>query len=144
MKLPIPSKSIKKVLVILPRNLQLIDQASEFVQELRNSYPEWRVELFDVDKLNKDELNRARLPKPEILTKLRKAGYHFVLDLNDHLDQLSSYIALMTEAGYRMHSQVDESMYYNIVYQPSANGRNEKGAKLGYEQLLNYLHHLFV
>lgn len=136
---PIQSTTVKKVLVILPRDLNLIDRASMFVQSLRSTFPAWRVELFDVDKLSKSDLNRMQLPKPEILQKLRKAGYHFVLDLNVSSDRLSSFIALMTEAPYRLHLYADSSIYYNIAYQPHRNGK-----EIIYDPLLNYLRNLFV
>ena len=140
MSFPIEATSVRKVLVILPRNLEMLDRASKFVQLLRQSYPNWRVELFDVDKLSKDELNPVSLPRPEILAKLKKAQYHFVLDLNDNFDQISSYIALMTEATYRLHFRGENSGYYNIVYQP----KHVEGAQLHYDPLLDYLQKLFV
>jgi hypothetical protein len=42
---PMKANTIKKVLVILPRNLDLLDRASNFVQSLRKTYPSWRVEF---------------------------------------------------------------------------------------------------
>lgn len=136
---PMKANTIKKVLVILPRNLDLLDRASNFVQSLRKTYPGWRVELFDVDKLSKSDLNRMHLPRPEILSKLRSAEYHFVVDLNDTEDELSGFIALMTEAPYRLHLKANGSSYYNIVYQPQ-----QTGEKAYYDSLLNYLRKLFV
>ena len=139
MNFPVPSKVISKVMVILPRNLALLDQASIFVQSLRKTYPAWRVELFDVDKLDRNDLNRMQLPRQEVLDRLRKADYQFVLDLNDGNDRISSYIALMTEAPYRLHMRSDGKMFYNISYQP----QNTNG-EYYYEPLLNYLRRLFV
>ena len=139
---PITASSIKKVLVILPRNLNLIDRASLFVQSMRKNYPTWRIELFDVDKLNKTDLNRMQLPRPEIVDRLRDAGYHLVVDLNDRFDQLSSYIALMTEAHYRLKLGSDdglEAMYYNMAFQLTNPGNG-----IEYDPLLKYLSKLFI
>lgn len=139
MNFPIQAASITKVLVILPRNLELLDRASNFVQSLRKTYPDWRVELFDVDKLSKSDLNSMNLPRPEILNKLRRAEYHFVVDLNDDSDDLSGYISLMTEAPYRLQLGAGSSVYSNIVYQPQ-----EDVNKIYYDSLLGYLRKLFV
>lgn len=141
MSFPIRSNVIQRVLVILPRNLSLLDLANRFIHALREAYPTWRVELFDVDKLGSDDLNRMKLPKQEIIDRLRKADYHFVLDLNDKLDELSAYITLMTEAPYRLRLQSEGSLNcYNIVYHPEKNGEE----KAPYESLLSYLNLLFV
>lgn len=139
MNFPIRANTIEKVLVILPRKLELLDTADKFIQGLREAYPNWRVELFDIDKLSKTDLNRVRLPRQEIVDKLRDARYHFVLDLNDHADQLAAYIALMTEARYRLQLQSDGSFYYNIAYQPHVDGK-----RIFYESLLEYLRKLFI
>lgn len=141
MRFPAKSSVVSKVLVILPRNLSGLDNASNFVESLRHTYPGWRVELFDVDKLTRDDLNRMQLPKNEILEKLRKSGYHFVVDLNESLDQLAAYITLMTEAPYRLHLHTaGTSFFYNIVYQPQQNGDHHAN----YQSLLDYLGKLFV
>ncbi len=136
---PISANSVKKVLVIMPRNLELLERASNFVQSLRKTYPNWRVELFDVDKLNKDDLNHLQLPRPRIVAKLKQADYQFVLDLNDYCDHLSGFIALMTEAPYRLRLQSQPSFYYNLVFHTQNNGDT-----LYYDSLLNYLRKLFV
>lgn len=140
---PAKANTIKKVLIILPRNLQLLDMASEFVQGLRKTYPGWRIELFDVDKLTKADLNRIKLPRAEILQKLKRAQYHLVLDLNEKFDQLASFITLMTEAPYRLHLQAESSIYFNIYYQPHKTDEPDE-VQNHYEPLLAYLKNLFV
>jgi|GEM_PF-4368719 len=136
---PIPSDKIKKVLIILPRNLESLDRASNFVQALKKHYPKWRVELFDVDKLGKNDLNNMQLPKPEVVNKLKAANYNFVLDLNDANDQIASFITLMTEAPYRMNLNRDGETSYNIAFQP----QRADGA-IRYESVLQYLSQLIT
>lgn len=138
-RFPIEASSVKKVLVIMPRNLELLDKASLFVQSLRKTYPGWKIELFDVDKLNDQELNRVKLPRQEIVHKLKSAQYQFVLDLNDHIDPLTSYITISTEAPYRLHIQAEASNFYNIIYTPQMTNEG-----FYYEPLLMYLRNLFV
>ncbi|RMI26219.1 MAG: hypothetical protein D6681_01125 [Calditrichaeota bacterium] len=136
---PVDAHAVRKVLVILPRNLNLLDRATHFIQSLRKTYPGWEIELFDVDKLSESQLTRLHLPQPEVLERLRYAGYHFVLDLNDRFDDLSSFIALMTEAPYRLHLHSEDSLYHNMTYHAkTVNG------ELYYEPLLSYLRQLFV
>ncbi len=136
---PIRANTIEKVLIILPRKLELLDRADSFIQSLRKAYPNWRVELFDIDKLSKTDLNRAKLPRQEIVNKLRNARYHFVLDLNDSAEPIAAYITLMTEARYRLHLQSGGSFYYNIAYHPQSFDQY-----IFYESLLNYLRKLFI
>ncbi len=136
---PIKATEVEKVLVILPRDLHLLDRASIFVQSLRKTYPGWRIELFDVDKLGESELNHVHLPKPNVIQKLKSAHYQFVLDLNEQFDHLTGFITLMTEAPYRLHIQNEGSFFYNIVYQPQSSDRG-----VYFEPLLNYLRKLFV
>lgn len=136
---PIPSDTIKKVLIILPRNLESLDRASNFVQSLKKHYPKWRVELFDVDKLGKNDLNNMQLPKPEVVNKLKAAKYNFVLDLNDSNDQIASFITLMTEAPYRMNLNRDGETSYNIAFQPQ-----RADGSIRYESVLQYLSQLII
>ena len=136
---PIRANEVKKVLIILPRNLQMLDRASMFVQSLRKTYPNWRIELFDVDKLSSKELNSVHLPRPEIVQELKSAEYQFVLDLNEKFDYLTGYITLITEAPYRLHIQSEGSIFYNIVYHPQ---HPDDG--IHFDPLLNYLRKLFV
>lgn len=136
---PIPSDKIKKVLIILPRNLESLDRASNFVQSLKKHYPKWRVELFDVDKLGKNDLNNMQLPKPEVVNKLKAANYNFVLDLNDSNDQVASFITLMTEAPYRMNLNRDGETSYNIAFQPQ-----RADGSIRYESVLQYLSQLIT
>ena len=143
---PAKASVIKKVLVVMPRNMSLLEDANRFIQSLRKSYPNWRVELFDVDKLSEKDLNRMSLPRDEIVDKLRNAKYNFVMDLNDQPDQLSAYVALMTEAPYRLHLNADESDFFNLTFQPQTNGDGSSPRKESefYNSLLEYLGKLFV
>lgn len=136
---PIKANAIRKVLVILPRNMEKIDAANRFVTTLRKRFPQWRVELFDIDKLNEADLNRMRFPKEEILKKLKKAGYQFVIDMDASADFLSSLITLMTEATYRLSICEKYPRYYNLTFQLHQNGK-----PVHYKPLLDYLNKLFV
>lgn len=139
LRFPVPAGEVDKVLVILPRNLNLMDRAMGFVQSLRKTFPGWRVELFDVDKLGKGDLNRIQMPRTEILQRLREAGYHLVVDLNEHRDRLSAFITLMTEAPYRLHLHPEDSPFYNMAVQPQAGDIQHV-----YTPLLSYLRRLFI
>lgn len=136
---PIQADSVKKVLVILPPKAELLHHAHQFIYALRKRYPAWRVEMFDVSKLSGDDLNRMRLPRDEILHKLKAAGYHFVIDLDESSDHLSAFITVMTEAPYRLSLTSKSATYYNLTFQPHKDGSN-----LYYKSLLEYLGKLFV
>ena len=145
MNFPEKASCISKVLVIMPRNMSMLQDANRFIQVLRKYYPGWRVELFDADKLTANDLDRMSLPREAITDKLRQAGYQFVMDLNDVADPVSAYIALMTEAAYRLHLVPEGSDYFNLTFQIHQNDAKDRGEDdLYYDPLVKYLGKLFV
>jgi hypothetical protein len=142
---PVKAKEIEKVLVILPRDMTRLDEANRFVQGLKKQYPSWKVELFDVDKLTPDQYTRMRIPKDEVTAKLKSGNYHFVIDLNEIPDQTASYLALCTEAPYRLHLNSGFNEYFNLTFQPAAIEDKQQRTSNGvYTMLLSYLDRLFV
>lgn len=131
---PLAVSAITRVLVIMPRHLNELDAGTQFVQQLRRSFEEWRIEIFDVDKLDSRQLNWLGLPRQAILNSLREANYDLTIDLNMDADLISSYVALNTAAPYRLHPGNNNTPFYNITChirreQPSA----------PYEPLLKFL-----
>ena len=46
---PVAVNMVKKVLVFLPKDLQLLEEANSFSQQLRQTYDSWTVDIFDVE-----------------------------------------------------------------------------------------------
>jgi len=136
---PIHATSVKKVLVILPRNLELLDQASQFVQVLRRTFSYWNISMFDVDKIPESHLNWFHLPNSRHLKSIQSAGYDLVIDLNDFFDLRSAYISVMSGAPYRVHLRNHDNRFYNIFYGP-----NRVGSADAYRSLLQQLQTFFV
>jgi hypothetical protein len=114
---PVKSKEIKKVLIILPRELTHLDDATQFIQELRKSYKYWKIEIIDVDKI--DDLNLLNIPDQKIIEKIRNTNYHLVIDLNEQFDLVCAFIAIMSEANYRMTFNSKDQNYFNMQCHPA-------------------------
>lgn len=136
---PLPAKKVKNVLIVFPRELNHLDDANQFVQKLREAYRRWSVKIFDVDKISAQDLNILKLPNQTVLEKLKKANYDIVIDLNVHTDMVCAYIAVISEATYRIKFTNEDQHYFNLQCSPSQNNH-----RFLYQPLLNYLHDLFV
>ncbi len=136
---PVQSQEIKNVLVILPRGLNYLDEANDFVQKLRKHYPHWKIKIFDVDKIHKDNLNLLNIPAQEIIEKIKNTNYHMAIDLNEQFDTVSAFIAVMSEAAYRILFNKQDQNYFNMQCYPAH-------AKNGffYQPLLDYVQSLFI
>lgn len=136
---PVKSMEIKNVLVILPRGLNHLDEANRFVQNLRQQYRYWKIEIFDVDKVNKDNLNLLKIPDHSIMEKIKSANYHLAIDLNEQFDLVSAFVAVMSEAAYRISFSNQDLDYFNMQCYPT-HGKNG----FFYQPLLDYVQSLFV
>lgn len=134
---PVKSKEIKKVLIILPRELGHLDDANQFIQDLRKSYKNWKIEIIDVDKI--DDLNLLNIPAQKIIEKIRNTNYHLVIDLNEQFDLVCAFIAIMSKANYRMTFNSKDQNYFNMQCYPTVikNG-------FFYQSLFDYLQRLFT
>jgi len=65
MSFPLHATSIQRVLVIMPRDLNLIEAAHQFINRLRETFPFWDIQMFDVDKMPKEKLNWMGVPSKE-------------------------------------------------------------------------------
>ena len=103
---PVAVNMVKKVLVFLPKDLQLLEEANSFTQQLRQTYNSWTVDIFDVDKLKKEDYNRFKAPNHKIVENLKDGNYNLVIDLNKQFNLTSAYLAVMTGAPYRISNGV--------------------------------------
>lgn len=136
---PIEADSIKNVLVILPGNLNYLEAANQFVRNLRETFSKWSVDIFDVDKISKEDLNRWNVPTDNILSRLIEVQYKLVIDLHTKFDLLSAFLAVMTEAPYRINLDYMGQPYFNIQYAIAGEQENRT-----YSPLLKKIKQLFV
>lgn len=136
---PVKSKEIKKVLIVLPRELNHLDDANQFIQKLRKSYKHWKIEIIDVDKINKEDLNLLNIPAQRIIKKIKNTNYHLVIDLNEQFDLICAFIAVMSEANYRMTFNSKDQDYFNMQCYPT-----EIKNGFFYKSLFDYLQQLFT
>lgn len=136
---PVTSKEIKKVLIVLPRELVHLDDANHFIQELRKTYKHWKIEIIDVDKLNKNDLNFLNIPDQKTIEKIKDTNYHLVIDLNEQFDLICAFIAVMSEANYRMTFNSQNQNYFNMQCH-SANKNNG----FFYQPLFEYVQSFFI
>jgi hypothetical protein len=138
LEFPVQAKEVKKVLVIFPKDVDLID-ANQFIQKLRAEYRRWSVEIFDVYKIKPEERNILKMPNRILSNRLRKKNYDMVIDLNVPLDNVCAFIAVITEATYRVKITNEEQHYFNM--QCSSSKENQR---FFYQPLLDYLKRLFL
>lgn len=136
---PVRSGEIKNVLVVMPRGLDHLDEASRFVQELRKHYRRWKIEIFDVDKIDKDNLNLLKIPGHSIVEKIKKGDYHLAIDLNQQFDIVSAFLTVMSEAAYRIGFTDQDQRYFNMQCCSAHAGNG-----FYYQALLDYVQKLFV
>jgi hypothetical protein len=136
---PIKSREIKNVLILLPCQLNHLDDANKFVRNLRKNYRSWNIQIFDVDKINHTDLNILKLPDQKTVQNIKQANYQLVIDLNEEFDLISAFIAVMSEANYRLTFTTQNQNYFNMQCHP-ANANNG----FFYESLLDYIQNLFV
>ena len=72
LSLPIQARTVKNVLVILPRNLKLMDEALHFLEQLKQQYSFWKIEILDIDKLTPEQYNFWKLPSDQFVEQLPK------------------------------------------------------------------------
>lgn len=136
---PVQAKEVKKVLVLFPKEVEHLTDANEFVQKLRAEYPRWSVEIFDVDKINPKERNILRMPNRTLSNRLRKKNYNMVIDLNVPLDTVCAFIAMVSEATYRVKLANEDQRYFNMQCASS-----KENQRFFYQPLLEYLQNLFI
>jgi len=137
-QLPATAPSIHKVLVILPGRLNEIESATNFVYRLKKTYPSWKIDIFDVDKLEPTDFTIFGLPKGELLNKIQRQQYDFIIDLNTSMDLLIGYFAIQSGAVFRLHLNDASNPYYNIAYHTEFPSQNN------FASLLSYIEKIFV
>ncbi len=136
MSFPLHATSIRRVWVIMPRDLQYIEAAHQFINELRQKFPFWDIQLFDVDKLPQEKLNWMHIPNKEYIADLKNQHYDMVIDLNRQMDWLVVYLAVMSGAPYRVHLENEDGEFFNIQFKANR--------KAPFSGLIETFSHLFV
>lgn len=136
---PVKAREIKNTLIIFPRGLNHLDDANRFVQEVKKHYRSWSVEIFDVDKINEADLNILKLPNHHIIKRIHESGFSLVIDLNDRFDKVSAFIAVMSEATYRISFNIEDKPYFNLQYFSAGNNH-----EFLFQPFFDYLQSLFL
>ncbi|RMG63517.1 MAG: hypothetical protein D6715_11180 [Calditrichaeota bacterium] len=134
---PIPGERVHRVLAVLPGQLENLDRATAFVYRLRQVYPEWKIDLFDPDKIPEQETGFTGLPKKPFLDQLRQEGYELVINLSAGGDLYRNYLVLASGAPYRLALFTDADPFYNITCLVGQDG-------VDYEKLLGAIQQLFL
>ena len=113
---PLRASSIQRVLVIMPRDLNHIEAAHEFINHLRQRFPSWQVQIFDVDKLPPEKLNWMQIPRKDYIQELKHQQFDMVIDLNQQVDWLITYLVVMSGAPYRVHLESEDGQFFNIQF----------------------------
>ncbi len=136
MSFPLHATSIQRVLVIMPRDLNLMEAAHQFINRLRETFPFWDVQMFDVDKMPKEKLNWMGVPSKEYIQELKNRQYDMIIDLNRQTDWLITYLTVMSGAPYRVHVENEDGSFFNIQV--------KTGTQSPYSGLIEAFTRLFV
>ncbi len=135
---PLPLKSVKQVLVILPRQMEYVDAAVSLVHDLKRQFSGWKFMVLDIDKMLPQKLNRLDLPNHQFISELGQKHFDLVLDLNDSYDLRIAYLLVKLKIPYRLHLAEVPDNYYNIFVQP---GNKQKS---NFSYVLDYLKKIFI
>ena len=138
MTIPMPAERVRNVLIILPREVELVDSAVALIRKLRKHFSRWNYMVLDLDKVLTHKLNRLNLPNQNFLQELEKNAFDLVINLNYKFDIRTAYLVVMLKIPYRINLFPAYDEFYNVVIHPRKdNSRN-------FNFVLEYLQTIFV
>jgi len=135
---PLSPGKVKSVLIVLPRQMELVDAAVSLVHDLKKEFPAWRFMVLDMDKVLSHKLNRLDLPNNQFIQELSDNSFDLVLDLNDGYDLRVAYLLVKLKIPYRLHLSEIPNNYYNIFVQSGDKNSQD------FTYVLRYLKKIFV
>ncbi|GAB4331213.1 MAG: hypothetical protein Kow0037_07610 [Calditrichia bacterium] len=122
--LPIETGKIENVLVILPTQMELVENALNFFHRLKKTFENWKFVVLDVTKIETNNLNKLGLPNAAFLEKLKQQDAHLIIDLNTADNLKSIHIVNSLNAPYRLSIRKTEYAVYNLHFSGRDNAGN--------------------
>jgi RNAse (barnase) inhibitor barstar len=132
-------KSVKKVLIILPRDRAEEVQARKYLTALIQVFDKVQVSTLDVFSLRRIDVNWLGIPNDSYLNRIRSEKFDMTIDLNSHHDVLCTYLTGLIEAPVRLHLVEGK---FDKIYNLHIRSRMEAPIEKRYQNLVNYLAHL--
>lgn len=131
-------QTVKKVLVILPRDRAEEIVARKYYSGLFNVFDHAQVSTLDIFNLRRIDVNWLGVPNHAYLNRIRGENFDLVIDLNTYHDILCTYLTALIEAPMRLHLVEGKfDKIYNLHIRTSGESTIEKR----YQNLVNYLSH---
>jgi hypothetical protein len=129
-------RSVKKILVILPRDRALEVMSRKYVSQIHDIFKPAQFSSLDIYNLRKVDVNWLGIPNNSFLSKIKNENFDMILDVNSYHDHLCTYLGVFTDAPLRMHlceGQFDK--FYNIHIRSEQHTSIEKK----YKNMIKYL-----
>ena len=129
-------KSVKKILVILPRDRAEEVMSRKYISQIHDIFKPAQFSSLDIHSLRKSDVNWLGVPNNSFLSKIKSENFDMILDVNSYHDHLCTYLGVFTNAPLRMHlCEGPFDKFYNIHIRSEQNSSIERK----YKNLIKYL-----
>jgi hypothetical protein len=132
-------KSVKKVLIILPRDRAEEVNARKYLTALYKVFDKVQISTLDIFNLRKIDVNWLGVPNQSYLNRIRSENFDLTIDLNSYHDTLCTYLTDLIEAPLRLHLVEGK---FDKIYNLHIRSSMESPVEKRYQNLVNYLAHL--
>jgi hypothetical protein len=129
-------KSVKKVLIILPRDRAEEVYARKYLTQIRQLFKGTRISTLDVFSLRKMDTNWLGMPNQDFINKLHDEKFDLIVDLNSFHDRLCTFLGATTGAPMRLHVMPGK---YEKIYNLQFRVHKSASMDVRFRILINYL-----
>jgi hypothetical protein len=126
----------KKILIILPIDIQKNNLINEFKSNLADIFPKSSISTFDITSLRKSDMNWLGVPGKEYLNRIREEAFDLLIDLNEKQDRICTYLSALSNAPMRI--QFSEGKF-DKIYNLQIRTDLKASLNLKIQTLFNYL-----
>jgi len=132
-------RSVKKVLIILPRDRAEEVKARKYLNALFKVFEKVQISTLDIFNLRRIDVNWLGVPNQAYLNRIRSEKFDLTIDLNSYHDALCTYLTGLIEAPLRLHLMEGK---FDKIYNLHIRSRVTSPIEKRYQNLVNYLAHL--
>ena len=128
--------SVKKVLIILPRDRADEVYARKYLTQIRQLFKGTRISTLDTFSLRKIDTDWLGMPNQSFIKKLQDEKFDLIVDLNSFHDRLCTFLGAKTGAPMRLHVMPGR---YEKIYNLQFRVHKSASMDVRYRILINYL-----
>jgi hypothetical protein len=129
-------QSVKKVLIILPRDRAEEIMARNYVSKFRKIFRSTHISIFDIFNLREKDVSWLGVPNTFFITKFRDEKFDLLIDLNSYHDTLCCYIGALIGPPLRIHFSHGK---YDKIYNLQINLDTQLTLESRYKNFIEYL-----